>query len=105
MNRRITLFFASVAILTAVMAGEMFYFGTYATDSKLTMARKRSFVSITGLPDLAVATEARFIRFRTLADIYSPFNEGPELLDYFPATFTYAPSETEYLIPSRISTR
>ena len=91
--------------MTGVLIGELIYFGTFGTASAMDTTSKRSFVKLTGLPDLAVATEARFIRFRTLADIYSPFNEGPELLDYFPATFTYAPSETAYLIPSRISTR
>ena len=74
-----------------------FSFGTNSEN-----ATKRDLVAVTGLPDLAVATEARFLRFRSLADVYSPFNEGPELLDYFPASFTYAPSVVEKRVPSRI---
>ena len=52
------------------------------------------------LPDLSIATEARFIRFRSLSDVYSPFNEAPECLDYFPSTFVYYPYVKN--IPSRI---
>ncbi|BDY12426.1 hypothetical protein [Hydrogenimonas cancrithermarum] len=90
------------ALLLSVMVGEMLYFEAEKSVSKATVATKNAFVAMVQLPDLSVATEARFIRFRSLSDLYSPFNEGPELLDYFPASFTYAPSHIEKLVPSRI---
>jgi len=98
--RRFTVF---VSFLSALLVAETAWYAFSGTMSADKAERKRSFVAMTGLPDLAVATEARFLRFRSLGDPYSPFNEGPELLDYFPASFTYAPSGTEKLIPSRIA--
>ncbi|WP_457597697.1 hypothetical protein [Hydrogenimonas sp.] len=101
MNRRVTLFFGGVGALMALLAVET---GVLASRPK-NFEPARAFVALSGLPDLAIATEARFLRFRSLADVFSPFNEGPELLDYFPSSFTYAPSHVEALVPSRIVER
>jgi hypothetical protein len=99
MNRRVSLFVLLFSLLAGTFVAETLWF---ALGSGAGYGDKRDVVALTGLPDLAVATEARFLRFRSLADVYSPFNEGPELLDYFPASFTYAPSGVERLVPSRI---
>jgi len=61
---------------------------------------KQAFVSFSGLPDLAIANEALFVRFRSYADTFSLFSNGPELLEYAPSTFTYAPTYTSH--PARI---
>jgi hypothetical protein len=70
------------------LAGQIGYYAA-RSDNRDTA---RALVRLSRLPDLSVATEARFLRFRSLSDIYSPFNEGPEMVDYFPASFTYAPA-------------
>ena len=102
MRKRIGRFAAGLSGLLLLLAAETGWFSATKGTDEGSLAIKRGFVALTGLPDLSVATEARFIRFRSLADIYSPFNEGPELLDYFPASFTYAPSVTQTRVPSRI---
>ncbi len=61
---------------------------------------KRTFVLFSGLPDLSIANEALFVRFRSYADTFSLFSNGPELLEYAPSTFTYHPAYTPN--PSRI---
>lgn len=53
---------------------------------------KYTFVSFSGLPDLAIANEALFVRFRSYADTFSLFSNGPELLEYAPSTYTYHPA-------------
>jgi hypothetical protein len=101
MNRRVRLFAAFFAIVAGAWVAETLWFTMTARPEN---GMRHDLVALTGLPDLAVATEARFLRFRSLADVYSPFNEGPELLDYFPASFTYAPSPVMQELPSRIVT-
>ena len=61
---------------------------------------KKNFVALSGLPDLAIANEALYVRFRSYADIFSSFSNGPELLEFAPSTFTYHPSMLPH--PSRI---
>ncbi|WP_300369251.1 hypothetical protein [Hydrogenimonas sp.] len=102
MNRRIRSFFFVAAALSLVLAVEILYFSLTGSVTAEGTKERSTFVRWVRLPDLSVSTEARFIRFRSLADVYSPFNESPELLDYFPASFTYAPSETEVMNPSKI---
>jgi len=52
---------------------------------------KQAAVTLTGLPDLALSTEARFVRHRTLSDLHAYFSEEGTLPEYFPSAFTYAP--------------
>lgn len=63
---------------------------------------KNSFVKLIGLPDLSISNEANFIRHRSLSDTFSLFSNGPELLEYFPSTFTYNYSDNYKNNPSRI---
>lgn len=56
---------------------------------------KYDFVAFSSLPDLAIANEALFVRFRSYADTFSLFSNGPELLEYAPSTFTYHHAHTE----------
>ena len=88
--------------LTFVLGMELLYGYLFTAPDAEALKVRRDYVRLVGLPDLAVATEARFLRFRSLADVYSPFNEGPELLDHFPASFAFAPSPLEKRVPSRI---
>ncbi len=54
--------------------------------------QKRAFVAKVGLPDIALSTEAKYIRHRSLSDIFSIFSEDPEGVSYFVTTYAYAPS-------------
>lgn len=63
---------------------------------------KRVLVSVIGLPDLAISTEAMYNRHRTLSDTFSIFKESPELREYFPTTFTYSHSHILHNIPSKV---
>ncbi|WP_201352685.1 hypothetical protein [Hydrogenimonas urashimensis] len=102
MNRRIRYFVLMTAAMVVALAAEITGFTLAKGVTGAEKRQKREFVAWVQLPDLSVATEARFIRFRTLADAYAPFNESPELLDYFPASFTYAPADNVAKIPSKI---
>ncbi len=54
------------------------------------IADKKEFVSISGIPDCAISTEANYIRNRTLTDIFSIYRDDPDLMEYFPSTFVYS---------------
>jgi len=49
---------------------------------------------LTTLPDIALVTEARFIRHRSISDLYSVFDFSPEVKEVFPSSFLYMPSAT-----------
>lgn len=66
-------------------------FNRYNTDESI--HNKREFVRLVQLPDLAVTTAAGFIRHRSIAYVNMAFYAGPEIRDYFPSAFIYAPSK------------
>jgi len=70
--------------------------------SSLYVKEKNIFVKIVSLPDLAISNSANFIRHRSLSDTFALFSNGPELLEYFPSTFTYNYSPNPKHNPSRI---
>lgn len=59
---------------------------------KAQQLKKESFVTIVGLPDLAIVTETSSVRHRTLSDLFSLYRDDANLREYFPSTFTYAHS-------------
>jgi len=95
MSKNIRSFYLLTLLLIFTLIGELVYFSSSKSMTLEELKIKKDFVQIVKLPDLSIATEARFIRFRSLADVNSAFNEGPEILDYFPATFTYYPALKE----------
>jgi len=53
---------------------------------------KLAFVELSGLPDLAISTEATYLRHRSMSDIFSIYKDDGSLREYFPSTFVYAHS-------------
>ena len=56
--------------------------------TRQTIQNKQLFTSIVGLPDLAISTEANYIRHRSLTNINDIFIDGAEHIEYFPTTYT-----------------
>jgi hypothetical protein len=44
-----------------------------------------------GLTDLALGTEARYLRHQSLADLHSAFQDHPAAMEHFPAGMLIAP--------------
>ncbi|PIE02313.1 MAG: hypothetical protein CSA81_08050 [Acidobacteria bacterium] len=65
-------------------------------------AQKSTYIQLVSLPDLAFSGETRSIRHRSLSDSFSIFNEGPEIRDFFTASFVYSPSFIVNKQPSRM---
>lgn len=79
-------FLISLILLTSTLTIELLYM---YNKSNLNVETKNNFVNIVGLPDLALSNSANFVRHRSYSDTFSLFSNGPELLEYFPSTFTY----------------
>lgn len=75
--------------LSIVLTTEILYLKFMTKDD---IEAKKKFVKITTLPDLAISTEATFIRHRSLADIFSIYKDDGSLREYFPSTFAYSHS-------------
>lgn len=99
MNKLSYYFLSIFALLCVILSAQMIYM--YNSFS-LHVKEKNAFVSVVGLPDLALSNGAHFIRHRSLSDTFSLFSNGPELLEYFPSTFTYNYAQNYKNIPSRI---
>ncbi|MBN2826272.1 MAG: hypothetical protein JXQ76_13155 [Campylobacterales bacterium] len=64
--------------------------------------QKQNFVLLSGLPDLAIATEAGFVRHRTLSTVFDIYRDGEGLLGYFPSSFIYWHSNIAHQTPSKV---
>lgn len=53
---------------------------------------QRDFVRLTGLPDAPFVTEARYLRHRSITDLYPIFDFSPEVGEVFPFSFVYGSS-------------
>ncbi len=102
MTKYIKEFYFFSFFLLFTLVGELIYFSSSKSITSKEIKIKESFVRQVALPNLSLATEARFIRFRSLSDIFSSFNEGPEILDYFPSTFIYCPAVKGEDLPSKV---
>jgi len=99
MVTRVTFLTLFITLCVTIMA-QLLYFSTAQGLTPSMMTCKEELVALVGLPDLALVGEAHYVRHRSLSDVFSYFNESPELLEYFPSTFVYhyAPNAQ----PSRI---
>lgn len=102
MNKKSKYFFIIFSSTMIFLAFELIYLYNFKNYSNKVLQEKNSFVSVTSLPDLAISTEAMFIRHRSLSDIFSIFKESPELREYFPTTFIYSNSNILNNTPSKI---
>ncbi len=66
------------------------------------MVHKNIFVKTIGLPDLAISTEATYIRHRSLSDLFAIYKDDGDLREYFPSSFVYNHSTILNNTPSRI---
>jgi hypothetical protein len=99
MDKTSKIFIITLLGLICTLVFQVFYM--YKKNA-LHVEEKNRFARLVKLPDLAISNSANFIRHRSLADTFSLFSNSPELLEYFPSTFTYNYSPIQYKNPSRI---
>lgn len=71
---------------------ELAYLSATKTTTNIAQEKKEKFTALTGLPDLAISTEATFVRHISISDFFSFFKDDPMIREYFPSTFAYNPT-------------
>lgn len=69
----------------------LYIFSSKSLDEER-LEKRKEFVSIIALPDLAISTEATFIRHRSMSDLFSIYKDDGSLREYFVSTYTYSHS-------------
>lgn len=82
--------------ITLALVLEYTYLTNLKTLSKEQINLKREFVSLTALPDLAISTEATFIRHRSLSTMFDMYKDDGTLREYFPSSFILMDSRAKY---------
>ncbi len=85
------LFYAFIGVLT-LLSIELLYLKIAKEMTANQKEKKEQFVSIVGLPDLAIVTETTSVRHRTISDLFSIYRDDGDLREYFPSTFVYSHS-------------
>ncbi len=70
----------------------------YTAQSRMAMGRR--VVELLGLTDLCLTTEARYTRHPSQADYFTPFQDNPMSLEFFPSGGAMAPPLFE--VPRRM---
>lgn len=79
-------FFICISFCVVV---EFWYLYSTRSMTQEAVNKKALFIAHVGLPDLSLVGETRYVRHRSLSDVFSIFGDSPELLEYFPSTFVY----------------
>jgi len=82
---RVVLFIFSGLLSLSLL--EVFYLSESKSMSSEALEQKKNFVSITGLPDLALCSEAQYIRHRSLSNMFTIYSEDGTLREYSKASF------------------
>lgn len=92
MSRRSrTLFFTFLA-LVGVFCMEVTYLQSAKSMNSNMLESKKAFVSLVGLSDLAISTEATYVRHRSVSELFSIYKDDGSLREYFPSTYVYSHS-------------
>jgi hypothetical protein len=81
-----------VFVLFCILIVESLYLYSTKTLTQEIKDKRVEFVSMVGLPDLAISTEATFIRHRSMSDMFSIYKDDGSLREYFPSTYVYSHS-------------
>ncbi len=94
MNKKsFTLFFLSLGLFF-LLGIEIAYLQITKSMTHEELEKKRAFVQLSGLPDLALSNENPSLRHRSLSDVSSIYKEDGSLREYAIATYTISHANT-----------
>lgn len=88
MNKKSHSLFIIFTLLLSFLGSEILYLGTTQSMSEQELDKKINFVSLTGLPDLALSNESSYLRHRSVSDIFSIYNEDASLREHDLVSFS-----------------
>jgi hypothetical protein len=92
MNKKSKSVFYSFLTLVGLLCVETLYLEATKSISSDMLNSKMTFVNLVGLPDLAISTEATYVRHRSMSDLFSIYKDDGTLREYFPSTYAYSHS-------------
>ena len=92
-NKKSAFLLWTFSLLFSFVAVEIFYLSS--TKNEESFRLKREFVATLGLSDLAISTEASYIRHRSLSDFFSIYRDDGALRDYFASTYVYKANDAK----------
>lgn len=92
MHRKSHILFYILIGLGTIFITQLLYLQQRRSMTLTQQIKKAHFVTVAGLPDLAIVTETSSVRHRTLSDLFSLYRDDANLREYFPSTFTYSHS-------------
>lgn len=93
MQKKAKIVVFSFTFLVFTLVVELIYLKTVKITSQDQITIKQEFVSFTKLPDLAISTEATFIRHRSLSSVFDIYKNDGTLRGYFPSSFVISDSK------------
>lgn len=92
-NKKSAFLLWTFSLLFSFVAAEIFYLSS--TKNEESFGLKREFVATVGLSDLAISTEASYIRHRSMSDFFSIYRDDGALRDYFASTYVYKANDAK----------
>ena len=92
MNKKSSFLLFIFLTLFAIFGVEIVYLNLAKSIDKDTLNKKFSFIELSQLPDLAISTEATYVRHRSLSTVGSIYKDDGSLREYFPSTYALSHS-------------
>ena len=92
MNRKSRFVFFVFVTLFTFLSIEIIYLTFKKSMDSETLNKKLSFLELSKLPDLAISTEATYVRHRSLSTVGSIYKDDGSLREYFPSTYALSHS-------------
>ncbi|MEK6659103.1 MAG: hypothetical protein AABY36_05420 [Campylobacterota bacterium] len=92
MNKKSEFLLYSFFALTTLFFIEVGYLYTAKSVNVDALDKKKEFVKSLGIPDLAISTEASYVRHRSLSDFFSIYRDDGTLREYFASTYLFSHS-------------
>ncbi len=91
-SKKIIVVFLSIISILFI---ELLYLDNSRSMTHEQREKKIAFVHLSGLPDLALSTEANYIRHRSLSSVFAIYKDDSSLREYFPSTFVISHSHIQ----------
>lgn len=95
MNKKSSITLYALFFIASLLSFEIIYLYKTKSLDENSLAIKREFVSSVLLPDLAISTEASYIRHRSLSDFFSIYRDDAALREYFGSTYVYKANDAK----------
>lgn len=93
-NKSIFLLYTLIFVASLLSFEVVYLYKTKSLDES-SLAIKREFVGTLLLPDLAISTEASYVRHRSLSDFFSIYRDDASLREYFASTYVYKANDAK----------